>query len=162
MTTTTTTDLRARRSADVDTLNSFLRGEMSAAESYLQALEKLADDPIAHDLRQCYESHAARVSLLRDHIASLGGSPSKSSGAWGALVSLIEGGAKLFGKRSAVAALEQGEDIGRSDYNADIDELSAESRQLVEKMIVPEQERTHGIMSRLKRELGAAAGDQPG
>ena len=89
----------------LDTLNSFLRGEISAVETYRQAIEKLRDKPEVSTLSECLRSHEQRVSLLRDEIRLRGGEPAQGSGPWGAFVKLLEGGAKLFGAKSAIAAL---------------------------------------------------------
>jgi uncharacterized protein (TIGR02284 family) len=137
----------------VDVLNSFLRGEISAVETYRQALEKVDQTSVKTQLQDCMQSHAQRVTILSDQIRTLGGSPSTSSGVWGTFAKAIEGGAKTFGERAAVAALEEGEDHGRNDYKRDISKLDTSTRQLVESRIVPEQQRTHDTMSSLKKAL---------
>jgi uncharacterized protein (TIGR02284 family) len=137
----------------VNTLNSFLRGEMSAVETYRQALEKVDEQPVRATLQECLESHQRRVSLIASRIQNLGGKPSTESGVWGFFAKAVEGGAKILGTKPAVAALEQGEDHGRDDYKRDIEQLDATSRQLVESQILPEQERTHRAMSTLKKTM---------
>jgi len=93
------------------------------------------------------------VSKLREQVASLGGEPAKDSGAWGGFARLVEGGAKAFGEKAAVAALEEGEDHGLKLYRGDLDKLDATARQFVESDLLPAQERTHQFMSTLKRTL---------
>jgi demethoxyubiquinone hydroxylase (CLK1/Coq7/Cat5 family) len=141
----------------VDTLNSFLRGEISAVETYRQAIEKLRDKPEASTLSDCMRSHEQRVSLLESQIRVRGGKPAQGSGPWGAFVKLLEGGAKLFGAKAAIAALEEGEDHGRDDYKRDVDKLEPDARAFIREQILPEQLRTHQMMSALKRRLDAAA-----
>jgi uncharacterized protein (TIGR02284 family) len=137
----------------VDVLNSFLRGEISAVETYRQALEKVTQPEVRTPLQECLQSHSQRVMLLSEQVRALGGSPSTSSGVWGAFAKAVEGGAKSFGDKVAVAALEEGEDHGRNDYKRDLDKLDAASRQVVQARIVPEQQRTHDTMSLLKKTL---------
>jgi uncharacterized protein (TIGR02284 family) len=137
----------------VDLLNSFLRGEISAVETYRQALEKVEKPQLHTALQDCMKSHAQRVTTLSEQIRTLGGAPSTSSGVWGAFAKAVEGGAKVLGDKAAIAALEEGEDHGRNDYRRDLDKLDSASRQVVETRIMPEQERTHGAMSQLKRTL---------
>jgi len=145
--TKTTTD-------DIDQLNSFLRGEISAVETYDQAIEKLKSEPtIAESLRACRESHDRRVSALRGEIRRLGGEPADGSGVWGAFAKAVEGGAKVFGKGAAIAALEEGEDHGRDDYLGDLEKLLPATRAFVQTHLVPEQKRTHDALSRLKATL---------
>lgn len=139
--------------ATIAHLNSFLRGEISAVETYRQAIAKLADSPFLPQLRECLRSHEMRVDLLSQHVRRLGGEPSEGSGVWGAFARAIEGGAKLFGDNAAIAALEEGEDHGRNDYQRDLGDLDAESRTFVEAEILPEQEETHSILSSIKASL---------
>jgi demethoxyubiquinone hydroxylase (CLK1/Coq7/Cat5 family) len=138
----------------VDVMNSFLRGEISAVETYRQALDKI-DNPGATRslLQQCLQSHQQRVDTLRTQVQRLGGSPAEGSGPWGAFAKLVEGGAKLFGEKAAIAALEEGEDHGRDDYRRDVAKLAGEARTFVTTNIMPEQERTHRALSDLKRSL---------
>lgn len=137
----------------VDTLNSFLRGELSAVETYRLAIDRLVDNPLRYQLKELQDSHLRRVRLLSDRIRSLGGAPSSGSGAWGAFARLVEGGAALLGEKTAIAALEEGEDHGRNDYQRDIDELDGDTRLWFTAVILPEQERTHDAMSALKKSL---------
>jgi demethoxyubiquinone hydroxylase (CLK1/Coq7/Cat5 family) len=141
----------------IDTLNSFLRGEISATETYRQAIEKLRDKPEASTLSDCLRSHEQRVSLLRNEIRRRGGEPAQGSGTWGAFAKLVEGGAKVFGAKAAIAALEEGEDHGRDDYKRDTPKLEPDARDFIQQQIVPEQLRTHQTMSTLKRRLDTAA-----
>jgi uncharacterized protein (TIGR02284 family) len=139
----------------VDVLNSFLRGEISAVETYRQAIEKLRDKPEASTLNECLRSHEQRVSLLQGEIRNRGGDPAQGSGAWGSFAKLLEGGAKLFGEKAAIAALEEGEDHGRDDYKRDVSKLEPEARAFVQQQLMAEQLRTHQAMSALKKRLEA-------
>lgn len=150
-------NIQSKTSHDVDQLNSFLRGELSAVETYDQALGKIDDTRLQTSLRDVRESHDRRVDLLRQRIVQLGGEPASSSGIWGGFVKLVEGGAAAFGTSSAIAALEEGEDHGRDDYRADLKELAPETRSFISTSILPEQLRTHQVMSSLKRQLKAAS-----
>jgi hypothetical protein len=136
----------------VETLNGFLRGEISAVETYRQAIEKLGS-PVGAQLEDCRRSHEQRVDKLRDQVARLGGEPAEDSGAWGAFARLVEGGAKVFGESAAVAALEEGEDHGLKMYRNDLDKLDIVTRQIVEADLLPAQQQTHQFMSTLKRNL---------
>jgi rubrerythrin len=137
----------------VDRLNSFLRGELSAVETYRQALEKFSDKPEAATLNDCMISHERRVRLLAEEILRRGGEPAKSSGPWGTFAKLVEGSAKAFGEKAAISALEEGEDHGRDDYKRDIDELEPDAQVFVKSEVFPEQLRTHQAMSSLKKAL---------
>ena len=139
---------------NVSHLNSFLRGEISAVETYRMALEKIPlDSPARSQLESCLTSHQERVLLLRDAILQLGGEPAQSSGAWGTLAKSIEGGAKVFGEKAAIAVLEEGEDHGLKDYRGDISDLDGSALRLVQSRLLPEQVQTHRTMSQLKKQL---------
>jgi hypothetical protein len=138
----------------VATLNSILRGEISAVETYDQAIEKLEGDAsVAAQLRQCRTSHEQRVELLRGEIARRGGEPASGSGPWGAFAKLVEGGAKAFGKKAAIAALDEGEDHGLKQYRDDLPKLDGATRSTLERQLMSEQEQTHRAMSTLKHTL---------
>ena len=140
-------------SSPVEQLNSFLRGEISAVETYRQAIEKLQDSAHVITLRDCMRSHEQRVTALTLEIRRLGGQPATGSGAWGTFAKLVEGGAKAFGEKAAIAALEEGEDHGRNDYRRDTDKLSLEERRFVQTNLLPEQDRTHRALSSLKHSM---------
>lgn len=137
----------------IDQLNSFLRGELSAAETYRLALDRLEHTEHRGTLVQCSRSHEERARLLTEAILGRGGEPADSSGAWGSLVRMIERGAAAISEKAAIAALEEGEDHGRDDYLRDIDNLEPSARQLVEFAILPEQRRTHDTIKAVKRSL---------
>lgn len=139
-----------------DQLNSFLRGEISAVETYRQAIEKLRGSDEARGiplLTQCMNSHQARVEMLTQEIVRLGGTPAEGSGAWGAFAKLVEGGAALLGEKSAIAVLEEGEDHGLSDYETSVPNLDLQTRKWVEQRLYPEQRRTHDALRDYKHQL---------
>lgn len=134
----------------IDKLNALLRGEISAVETYDQAISRLETVPARSQLEQCRRSHERRVQRLRDTITQLGGQPSTTSGPWGGFAKFVEGGAKLLGEKAAIAALEEGEDHGLKQYRSDLNDLSGPARDIVSRELLPEQEQTHSVMSQLK------------
>ena len=141
---------------NVDQLNSFLRGELSAVETYRIALEKLdRGSPNRAQLEACMASHQRRVEKLLGRIQALGGTPAESSGAWGSFATTVESAAAAMSDTMAINALESGEDHGLADYRRDADKLSADVRTFVTNDLLPAQEDTHARMSQLKRALQA-------
>ena len=139
--------------SSIDQLNSFLRGEMSAVETYQMAINKLDANSTARDeLLVNLKSHQDRVMMLQDALTALGGTPAKSSGPWGTFAKAVEGTAKTLGDKMAVSALEEGEDHGLKDYRKDIDELDPHCRSIVAQLI-PQQQQTHDRLSALKRRM---------
>lgn len=115
---TTTTDLTA--------LNSLLRGEMSAIETYRQGLDQLRDanEPGVEELRAIQRDHRDAADVLWHHIERSGGKPSDGSGPWGSFAKAVEGTAKLFGNAAALKALKEGEEHGLKDYQDALQDAS--------------------------------------
>jgi len=144
------------KKSSVDQMNSFLRGELSAVETYRMALDKLdAASPARLELESCMASHQERVAALREAIVAVGGEPSQGSGPWGALAKAVEGTAKVFGDKAAIAALEEGEDHGLKDYRGELDDrdLDFQTRSILTGRLLPAQQATHDRISALKHRL---------
>src|SRR5438105_6697838 len=128
-------------------LNSFLRGEISAAETYRMAIDKVGDSEQAAAaanaglLREIQEEHARAAQTLRDRIQELGGEPSDSSGAWGAWASSVQGTMNVFGDTAALKSLKEGEEHGLKDFQAGIEDVDPTSAQLVQNQLIPAQQR---------------------
>lgn len=133
----------------IDKVSGLLRGELSAVETYRLALTKLGASSLQPELIKCQQSHEQRVETLRQWIIENGGQPPAGSGLWGAFAKLVEGGARLFGEKTALAALEEGEDKGLRDYHSAFEKVSGEARDLIEKLR-SEQQMTHDTLAGLK------------
>jgi Domain of unknown function (DUF2383) len=132
-------------------LGSLCKGEMAAVESYDLALRSTALSGLAERLRWCETSHRERVELLSQHIRSRGGSPPSSSGAWGVFARTVESAAAILGRKAALSALEEGEDLGLSEYRCQTESLDGQSVQFVQRYLLPAQVETHRILRELKR-----------
>lgn len=133
----------------VEDLNALLKGELSAVETYHQALPKVESKEIASVLSDCLASHELRVSKLRDAIEQYGGTPESDSGIWGSWAKVLSGGATAFGDDATVAALEQEEDAHSSDYEWRLVKMHGEHRDLVKNELMPEQQRYRNMLSNL-------------
>ena len=100
----------------IQTLNSLLRGEIAATETYNQAMEKMKGYTGSSEIRRIRDDHREAANMLRQHVRDQGGKPDQDSGAWGTWAKLVEGTAKLFGTQSALKALKEGEEQGVSSY----------------------------------------------
>jgi uncharacterized protein (TIGR02284 family) len=107
----------ATMTCDTDALNSLLRGELSAVETYDQAMKKVEDPTVLTDLQRIRGEHAEAAVRLRDQVVRFGGTPSESSGPWGTFAAAVTGTAKTFGPGTALAALKQGEEHGINEYD---------------------------------------------
>jgi uncharacterized protein (TIGR02284 family) len=145
----------------VSQLNSLLRGEISACETYRMAIDKVADsDQIAMDnvsiLREIETEHDQAAQQLRQRIQQLGGKPSDSSGAWGAWAQTVQGTMNLFGDSSALKGLKEGEEHGLKDYQEALDDVDAGSRQLIASQLMPRQQRHVSLIDQLMNVTGKA------
>jgi bacterioferritin (cytochrome b1) len=136
-------------------LNSLLRGEISAVETYKMAIDNAADP--THNvpperlslLREMQSDHGHAAQLLRERIRSLGGEASDSSGAWGAWAQTVQGTANLFGDAAALKSLKEGEEHGLKDYQEALDDVDSVSRQLIETHLIPNQHRHIATLNQL-------------
>jgi demethoxyubiquinone hydroxylase (CLK1/Coq7/Cat5 family) len=141
------------RAQSIETLNSFLRGELTAVASYRAALARVRAPENQAELEACLASHERRVEALRRQVRALGGEPAESAGAFGAFARLLEAGAAAVGDEAAIALLEEGEDRGLQLYLDDVCKLDRETRKQIEREVLPEQVRTHDSLSDLKLAL---------
>lgn len=138
------------RDTAIETLNSLMRGELAAVETYRHAIERLGDQA-SGDLSICLRSHDQRATRLAEHITLVGGTPVSGSGPWGDFAQLVNGSAALIGPRALYATLEEGEDQCLTDYRAAFDRVDSAGLTLLRNDLLPEQIRTNGLISALYR-----------
>ena len=135
--------MKDSRVKTVEKLNNLLSGEYSASETYKQALEKVQDDPKASDLREIQSDHVMAIQLLKDEVRYLGGEPSRESGLWGKWAQSVVGTAKIFGDKSAIKALQEGEEHGKKQYEEMLEpsnEIPPRVQELIKTTLLPQQE----------------------
>ena len=141
-------------------LNSFLRGEISAAETYRMAIDKAGQSADANGnmslLREIQEEHGRAAQALRDRIRELGGEPSDSSGAWGAWAKFVQGTGNLLGDAASLKSLKEGEEHGLKDYEEGVDDIDATSAELVQNQLIPAQQRHISLLDQLIHSVGRA------
>lgn len=141
-------------------LNSLLRGEISAAETYRMAIDKVAGESQSGGnvglLREIQEEHGRAAQAVRDRIRELGGEASDSSGAWGAWAKTVQGTMNLFGDSSSLKALKEGEEHGLKDYQEAIEDVDASSAQLIQNQLIPAQQRHINLLDQLINSAGKA------
>jgi hypothetical protein len=135
-----------RETADV--LDSLLRGEISAAETYTQAITKFDRKPEAARLDELRKDHVEAANLLRRHVKARGEVNSTSSGPWGTFAKAVEGTAAAMGMNPAIKALKEGEQHGVKEYESALgkDDLDAGARDLISKTLLPRQRAHVGVL----------------
>ena len=130
---------------NVKTIEKLLKEELSAMETYQQALDKFkvtGGQFMTNSLTPIMGAHRVAVSSLEALITKLGGTPQKGTGVWGSWAKLVLEGASLLGKQSTVMVLLEGEKIGEGDYQEALKDvtLSSELRTLIETKLLPAQQ----------------------
>lgn len=138
-------------SAAVEQLNSLLRGEISAAETYRMAMDSVSGSATGDVslLRDVQEEHGRAAQAIRDRIRELGGDASDSSGAWGTWAKTVQGTMNLFGDTSSLKALKEGEEHGLKDYQAAVTDVDATTAQLINNQFIPAQQRHINLLDQL-------------
>jgi hypothetical protein len=139
---------------DIDALNSLLRGEVAAVETYDQVIAKFDGQPQAVELQRIRNEHEESAAVLRERVRHFGGDPAEGSGLWGKVTAAITGTAKVFGPAAALGTLKQGEEYGIGQYeNALTDpEIDTEDKELIRHRLLP---RCHGHVAALDRLIEA-------
>jgi len=134
-------------------LNSLLRGEISAAETYRNALGRMSTGGHA-DLFQPLEAiqaeHARACRAIRGRIDELGGEASETSGVWGIWAQAVEGTlALLGGDVGGLRALREGEEHGQRDYESALNQVDAITAQLIQDRLLPGQQAHVAALDRM-------------
>lgn len=143
----------------VPQLNSLLRGEISAAETYRMAIDRAAgSDPATHLklLGQIQAEHGRAAQQVRDRIRELGGQATESSGAWGAWAKTVQATMSLFGDASSLKALKEGEEHGLHDYNTALSSVDPTSQELIQNQLIPQQQRHIDLLDQIVSSTGKA------
>jgi uncharacterized protein (TIGR02284 family) len=132
-------------------LNRLIRGELSAIETYRQALDKMKDSPEVTELHAIMVEHRTAAQSLREYVKQRGGDPSSDSGPWGAWAKLVTGTAKLFGNSAALKALKEGEEHGVKEYESFLDDENAddECKDMVRTRLLPQAQAHVPVLDRL-------------
>jgi len=119
-------------------LNSLLRSEISATESYTQAIPRFASD--VEVLREIAREHGQAVTELRAAIQSVGGTPDQSSGVFPALLPrVVNGPAQVFGEAAALKVLKDVEERGLDEYQDAIQRLNGSGSSWISDTQIPAQ-----------------------
>ncbi|RYZ80830.1 MAG: DUF2383 domain-containing protein [Proteobacteria bacterium] len=135
----------------VSACNKLLRGEISAIETYQQALEKFADTPHRSTIESILDDHRKSAEALRKHIADMGGVADTDSGLWGGFAKAVEGTAKLLGDTPAIAVLKQGEEHGISEYKEAINnpDVMEEAKVMYRDTLIPRLQKHIAVLEAL-------------
>jgi Domain of unknown function (DUF2383) len=135
----------------VDVLNSLLRGEFAAIESYEYALSRFEGEMQEMTLQHFCNEHREAAILLRDRVIDFGGEPWVGSGPWGLFSAAVTGAAGVLGGPATLTALRRGEEHGARKFeDAITDEfVSDDCQALIGAYLLPHARRRIEGLSRL-------------
>ncbi len=130
-------------------MDDLIRGEMSAVKAYRQVLEKVKDKSDAAKLTAILRNHEKAVTTLKKHASADVLEDTQTVGPWGTFVAGYTGSAKIFGDKTALKALRQGEEHGLNEYKEALDDknISADVKQLIRSDLMPKQEEHISVIS---------------
>ncbi len=123
----------------IDTCNELLRGEISAVETYTQAIETFDANSSDTELERMRVDHQQNVFELHKLVTECGGEPATGSGVWGGFVQALEGTATLLGESPALKILQTGQGHGISQCENALanEDVSADAKSLIRKVLLP-------------------------
>lgn len=119
--------------------NDLLQSELSAVETYHQAIEKYAEAPVAEELRRICLDHAHAAARLAVRVQDMGGEPASTAGAWGNFASSVRSTENLYGEESAIEWLQRGEEMARKHYQNALldDDVITDAKGVIREELLP-------------------------
>jgi len=141
---------------EIDMLNSLLRGQLSAVETYDQAVIRFEDPRLLADLQTIREEHIEAEILLREKVLQMGGEPVDTSGPWVTCTAAFSGETGATGPATALAALRQGEEhsINALEDSLKHENINLDCKNLIRTNLLPTG-RKH--VAELNRLMGGSA-----
>ncbi len=135
----------------VDTLNSLLRGELAAIESYENALFRFEGQMEEATLSIFCNEHREAAILLRERVIDFGGEPFAGPGPWGVLAAAVTGAANVMGGSAALSALRRGEEHAARMFDEAVfgEAVSDECHALISSYLLPHARRRIESLGRL-------------
>lgn len=134
-------------------MNTLLRGELAATETYQQAIAAV---PVrmADKLRAIRQDHRAAANSLRECAHHLGVKPTRRSGVFGMVAKAIEGTATFLGDYAALQSLKAGEEHGIRTYDRALrKDCPAECESLIRGTLLPQTREHVAALDRLLHEV---------
>jgi len=119
----------------IDTLNSLLKTTIDSVDGYENSAQELDSNRLREIFRQNASDRQEVVQKLRDEVRRLGGEPADSGSAMGSMHHVwedLKGAVTGKDEEATVKQTESAEDYLKSQYEDAIDNLTGESRQVVE------------------------------
>lgn len=137
-----------------------IREEMSALETYRQALKKVGDQPQSQDLRRIEDDHEKAAEALKQQFGGEVDIP-ETAGIWATWASATEGAVNIS---AAINALREGEEHGVKDYEKALQEsdLDPEVKELISGTLLPQTRAHVPVLERFMAMAGTSAAEKGG
>jgi hypothetical protein len=119
-------------SCDTEALNTLLRGELAAIESYAQAISAFEGQRAAVELHRLRDAHAEAAGVLRELIVRFGATPADGSGPWSSFTTAL-------GPATVLRALHEAEQHAVGEYEAVLtgDRTDPDAAQVIRTQLLP-------------------------
>jgi uncharacterized protein (TIGR02284 family) len=136
----------AKPAADAVTqLDDLVRGELAAMKAYDQLLSDTKDEKMKTKLQAIRKDHEMAVSRLSKYVAGKKDllEDTENAGAWGTFAKAWTKGGSLLGNKTALKALQQGEEHGINEYKEALKDetLPKELKQAIKAELLPKQQK---------------------
>jgi rubrerythrin len=141
--------------SQTETLNSLLRAELSAAQTYRRLLARTKWKERKDEIELIARDHQEAADLLGSEITALGGDPDTQVSTWRNLEAIIEGCRDPLSDPMAIKALKEGEKQDLLSYERAMNQVALEPtfKVLIHETLLP---RTRAHLPVLDKLLAAA------
>lgn len=126
-------------------LDDLVRGENAAMKAYDQLLTDTKDEKMKTKLQAIRKDHEAAISKLSKYVAGKKDllQDTEDAGAWGTFAKTWTKGGQLMGNKTALKALQQGEEHGINEYEEALkdESLSADLKKTIKAELIPAQKK---------------------
>lgn len=139
--------------ATLERLTGLCAQELSAAQTYQQALTIAAVSRHAGVLSRCYASHRNRAAALTQRVVAFEGVVPRSPGVWAPLRPVVATPVPVASERVVIGLLERAEEEWTRKYRDEMPALTVIDREFLANRVVPAQDATHAALGDLKQKL---------
>ncbi len=143
----------------IDTLNSLLQTTIDSVEGYQNSAKELSSGRIQEIFQERANDRQQVVQQLREEVRRLGGEPNDSGTAMGGMHHVwedLKGAVTGHDDKAIIKQTEAAEDYLKEKYEGAIEDLSGDSRQVVERCY-QQVRQGHDQISELKHSMEATS-----
>jgi hypothetical protein len=136
---------------DVDAINTLLRRQLAAVETYDRALIRFEDPRVLADLETIREDHIKAEILLREKVLQMGGEPVDVAEPWVSCASALSGDTKVAGSATALDALRQAEEYSINELEDTLkhENINFDCKDLIRISLLPTNRKHVAELNRL-------------